>query len=72
MVNSKSIMIVLMCFLQSITILLHFFKVMCSEVTEKSQISATNGSLNIQSKPLEINIGSKWKRLCKIFVNRFS
>ncbi len=51
MVNSKSIMIVLMCFLQSIT--------MCSEVTEKSQISATNGSLNIQSKPLKINIGGK-------------
>lgn len=62
MVNSKSIMIALMCFLNSIPIiLLRFFKV-CSEVTEKSQISATNGSLNIQSKPLEIIIEGKWKR----------
>lgn len=67
MVNSKSIMIVLMCFLQSIPILLlRFFKVMCSEVTEKSQISATNGSLNIQSTPLEINIAGKWKRLSSL------
>ncbi len=44
MVISKSIMIVLMSFLNSIPILLlRFFKVMCSEVTDKSQISATNG-----------------------------
>ncbi len=62
MVISKSIVIVLMCFLNSIPILLlRFFKIMCSEVTDKSQISATNGLLNIQSKPLEINSGGKWK-----------